>query len=77
MAAPGTRARMAESKTLWIATEYSIKEGLTDLECLAATVTRETTECSRILREAIDPSEDESWHIVVMLENLRTSRDTF
>ena len=40
------------------------------------TVTRETTECTRIMNQP--PSDgDDPWAIVVLLENLQTSKDTF
>ena len=59
MATPGTRARIQESREKWIGYQYSIKEGLQDLDQLAATVTRETTECTRIIRATADPTEEE------------------
>ena len=73
---PTTRARLADSKILWESLEYSVTEGLGELELMQATVTRETTECTRIIN-APPADGDDPWAIVVLLENLRTSKDTF
>ena len=73
---PTTRARLADSKVLWESLEFSVTEGLGELEHMQATVTRETTECTRIMNQP--PTDgDDPWAIVVLLENLWTSKDTF
>ena len=71
-----TRARLVDSKILWESLEYSVTEGLGDLEHMQATVTRDTTECTRIINKP--PTDgDDPWAIVVLLENLQTTKDMF
>ena len=73
---PTTRARLADSRVRWESLEFSVTDGLGDLEHMQNAVTRETTECTRIMNQP--PSDgDDPWAIVVLLENLQTSKDTF
>ena len=51
-------------------------KSLGDLKQWSLAVNRDTRECSRILRES-RVTEDDSWEIVVQLENLWTCRETY
>ena len=70
---PVTRARLAESRVKWESLEFTVTEGLGDLTRMQNEVTRETRECTTIMNTP--PSEtDDPWTIVILLENLQTSK---
>ena len=50
---PVTRARLAESKVKWESLEFTVTEGLGDLQCIQNEVTRETRECTTIMNKIL------------------------
>ena len=73
---PVTRARLAKSKVKWESLEFTVTEGWEDLERMQKEVMRETTECMRIMNTP-GADTDDPWTIVILLENLQTSKITF
>ena len=72
---PVTRARLAKSRVKWESLEFTVTEGLGDLTRMQNEVTRETRECTTIMNTP--PAEtDDPWTIVIILENLQTSKVT-
>ena len=64
---------MAESKVKWESLEFTVTEGLGDLARMQNEVTRETRECTTLMN-APATDKDDPWTIVILLENLQTSK---